>query len=83
MWFKESNRYFYKIENSLNEEINEWILSNPHLISNMYTHQCAPTSAQKKLQQEAAIPTCTQSNLIQYTLKIIQYTLQIIWVTDI
>ena len=29
MWLKESNRYFYKIENFTYGEINEWNLSNP------------------------------------------------------
>ena len=31
MWFKESNMYFYKIENFAYEEINERSFSNPHL----------------------------------------------------
>ena len=30
MWFEESNRYFYKIENFAYGEINEQNFSNPH-----------------------------------------------------
>ena len=30
MWFKESNRYFRKINNFAYRKINEWSFSNPH-----------------------------------------------------